>query len=87
MKKAKVCKDPNKEPYPLPDGKCIKKCKEGTFRDPSTKKCVNILPKSNLVVSKVPRTKTSIQKFIKDIEKYDTANDLIENYKEKYELD
>jgi hypothetical protein len=81
MKKAKVCKDPNKEPYPLPDGKCIKKCKEGTFRDPSTKNCVNI-PASNPVVSKVPRTKTSIQKFIKDIEKYDTANDLIENYKD-----
>ena len=88
MKKAKVCKDPNKEPSPLPHGRCIKKCKEGTLRDPSTGKCVKI-PASNPVVSKVPndvckelpRTKIKIEKFIKDIKKYKTAKDLIEGYK------
>ena len=100
MKKTKVCKDPMKEPYPPPTGRCIYKCNEGTVRNTSTGKCEKI-PMSNPVISnsskvpvvsnvlvvptnvckELPRTKINIEKFIKDIEKYKTAKDLIESYK------
>jgi hypothetical protein len=88
MKKTKVCKDPMKEPYPLPNGRCIFKCKEGSIRNTSTGKCdkistsipiVPVVPTN--VCKEVPRTKINIEKFIKDIEKYKTAKNLIEGYK------